>query len=223
MSARMTGYLLCGLAMITVGSTVVASKLIAVGMPPFTATALRFAIAFPILAALMRVARTPFPRPDRRDGLLLLVQAGAGSVGYTVLLIAGMGLASAVDAGAIAGTLPAVATVLAVLALRERPDRAMLGSIALATAGVLIVSVPLSGGAIDPALATLLGNALVLGAVGCEAVFILLNKRLRTPSGAPDAWASPPSLQPAALPNGSIAQECPAASPFGKRYSSREV
>lgn len=181
MAARMVGYAFCGLAMVMVGSTVVASKLIAAGLPPFTATALRFAIAFPILAALMRLTRTPWPRPGMHDGLLLLMQAASGSVGYTVLLIAGMGLASAVDAGAITGTLPAVATATAVLVLGERPDRAMLGAIALATAGVVAVTVRFDGGGAGPALLALLGNALVLGAVACEALFILLNKKLRTP------------------------------------------
>ena len=39
------GMALCAAAMATVGSTVVASRLIAAGLPPFTATALRFAVA----------------------------------------------------------------------------------------------------------------------------------------------------------------------------------
>jgi drug/metabolite transporter (DMT)-like permease len=171
---------LCAAAMVTVGSTVVASKVIAAGLPPFTATALRFALALPVFALLMRLTRTPWPRPGRSDLYLLLCQAGLGSVGYTVLLIMGVRLAPAASAGVVAGTLPAVAALVAVVALRERPGRYLVGSIALATAGVLAISWPRASGAGDPASpAVLAGNLLVLGAVGCEAAFILLNKRLR--------------------------------------------
>jgi len=182
MSERIKGMVLCALAMVTVGSTVVASKVIAGGLPPFTATALRFAMALPVFLLLLRVTRTPWPRPGRRDMGLLLCQAGLGSVGYTVLLILGVRWAPAASAGVVAGTLPAVAALVAVLALRERPGRYLIGSIALATAGVLAISWPgdgAAGGSKSPA--AMAGNLLVLGAVVCEAMFILLNKRLRVP------------------------------------------
>lgn len=182
MSERIKGMVLCALAMVTVGSTVVASKVIAGGLPPFTATALRFAMALPVFFLLLRVTRTPWPRPDRRDLALLLLQAGLGSVGYTVLLILGVRWAPAASAGVVAGTLPAVAALVAVLALRERPGCYLIGSIVLATAGVLAISWPgegPAGGSKSPA--AMVGNLLVLGAVVCEAMFILLNKRLRVP------------------------------------------
>jgi drug/metabolite transporter (DMT)-like permease len=183
MSERLKGMVLCALAMVTVGSTVVASKIIAGGLPPFTATALRFAMALPVfLLLLLRLTRTPWPRPDQRDLVLLLCQAGLGSVGYTVLLILGVRWAPAASAGVVAGTLPAVAALVAVLALRERPGRYLMGSIVLATAGVLAISWPGEGSAGDSkSPAAMVGNLLVLGAVVCEAMFILLNKRLRVP------------------------------------------
>ena len=184
MSERSKGMALCALAMVTVGSTVVASKVIAGGLPPFTATALRFAMALPVFLLLLRLTRTPWPRPDRRDMALLLSQAGLGSVGYTVLLIMGVRWAPAASAGVVAGTLPAVAALVAVIALRERPGRYLVCSIVLATAGVLAISWPGAGAASagdSKSPAALLGNLLVLGAVVCEAMFILLNKRLRVP------------------------------------------
>ena len=182
MSERLKGMALCALAMVTVGSTVVASKVIAGGLPPFTATALRFAMALPVFLLLLRLTRTPWPRPDRRDLVLLLCQAGLGSVGYTVLLILGVRWAPAASAGVVAGTLPAVAALVAVLALRERPGRYLVGSIVLATAGVLAISWPGEGSAGgSKSAAAFAGNLLILGAVVCEAMFILLNKRLRAP------------------------------------------
>jgi drug/metabolite transporter (DMT)-like permease len=181
MNSRYAGYLFCALAMIGVGSTVVVSKTIAAGLPPFSATALRFAIAFPLFVLVMRWRGVRWPRLDRRDTLLVIAQAGAGSVGYTVLLISGMRLASAADAGVIAGTLPAVSAGVAMLALGERPAPALLGAIVLATAGVLVCTVRIDELTAPRAGGSLAGNALVFAAVVCEALFILLNRKLSTP------------------------------------------
>lgn len=175
MPDKLLGYLYLSLAMVTVGSTVIASKVIASGLPPFTATALRFAIALPVFLALMRLTGTALPKAGRRGWLLLFFQAGAGSVGYTTLLISGLRYTSAADAGVVIGTLPVVSAAVAILLLRERPHRLLLLAIALAAAGVLAITVrPGTEGGHSP-----VGNALVFGAVVCEGLFILLNKRLR--------------------------------------------
>lgn len=185
MNSRWTGYLFCTLAMIGVGSTVVASKLIAHGLSPFAATALRFAIAFPVFVVAMKLAGERWPRLSAREALLLTVQAGSGSVGYTVLLLAGLRLTSATDAGVITGSLPAVAALIAVFALRERPSALTVAAVALATVGVLVCTGAPGGmakaAAVPHPASTLLGNLLVVAAVFCEGLFILLNKRLRTP------------------------------------------
>ena len=179
-AGRVPGGVLLTLAMITVGSTVVASRIIAAGMPPFTAAALRFAIALPIFLALMRWRGQRLPRPSRHDAALIALQALCGSVGYAVLLVAGLRTTSAANAGVITGCLPAVGALVGALVLRERIGLRLALAIALACAGVAAVVVtparadaPASGGAV--------GNLLVLAAVGCEALFLLLNKRLRAP------------------------------------------
>lgn len=177
MSSRMVGYACLALAMIGVGSTVAASRLAGAGLPPFTATALRFLIAFPLFWLLMRTRGLSWPRLGRHDLVLLVIQAGAGSVGYTVLLIAGTGLTSAADAGVMLGTLPAMSTLIAATVLRERQTWLDWVAAALATAGALVVTIRPEAGQLSAQALT--GNLLVLGAVGCEAVFILLNKRLR--------------------------------------------
>ena len=191
----MVGYLYCALAMATVGSTVVASKVIASGLPPFTATAMRFAVALPVFLALCWLLRARLPRIGRRDAVLLVLQACAGSVGYTVLLISGMSFTSAATAGVLVGTLPIVSAAFAVIALGERPSLRLLGAVALAALGVLVASgidwPEISGrrAALEAVGSggsgrQMLGVALVLAAVGCEALFILLNKRLRAPIAA---------------------------------------
>lgn len=185
MGSRLTGYFFCALAMIGVGSTVVASKLIAHGLPPFAATALRFAIASPLFLLAMKATGESWPRVSRREAWLLILQSGSGSVGYTVLLLSGMRFTLATDAGVIAGTLPAVAALVAIVVLRERPSVLTLGAVALATIGVLICTVRTGDapgpGAAGGSASTLFGNVFIVLAVVCEALFILLNKRLRTP------------------------------------------
>ncbi|WDZ76896.1 DMT family transporter [Ensifer adhaerens] len=175
MSEKFQGYLYLSLAMILVGSTVIASKIIAAGFAPFTATAMRFAIAFPLFLLLMRLTKTQWPKLGSHDWMILIAQAGAGSVGYTTLLIAGLSLTSAANAGVVIGTLPVVSAAIAFLLLGERPDRRMLAAIALAAFGVLtIIFKPGDGGGHSA-----LGIALIFGAVICEGLFILLNKRVK--------------------------------------------
>lgn len=184
MSETCRGQLLCSLAMVLVGSTVVVSKTIAQDIEPFAATVLRHALALPVFLALMRWHGQRLPRVGRRDALLLTVQAAAGSVGYSVLLILGVKLASASDAGIVAGTLPAAAALFSALMLGERPGGRLVAAIALATAGVMAVAAAPGDADAGGASTRLAGIALVLAAVACEAVFILASKRLSQPIAA---------------------------------------
>ena len=178
-AGRVPGGLLLALAMITVGSTVVASRIIAAGLPPFTAAALRFAIALPIFLVLVRWRGQRLARPSRHDGALIALQALSGSVGYAVLLVAGLRRTSAANAGVITGCLPAVGALVGALVLRERIGLRLGLAIALACAGVAAVVVAPAHAA--AANGSAVGNLLVLAAVGCEALFLLLNKRLQVP------------------------------------------
>lgn len=191
------GWWACALAMVTVGSTVVASRLISTEVPPFLATALRHGMALPFLIALMWAWRQPWPRwagTSVHDRWLLLAQAAAGSVGYGVLMLLGLRVASAADAGILVGTLPAMAGLLAAVVLRERLGRSMWVALALATLGVMALALgaqagpgtdsridhPHNSGSLT-ASARALGVGLLLAAVACEAAFILLHKRLQRP------------------------------------------
>lgn len=179
MTESSKGQWLCSLAMVLVGSTVVVSKVIGEDVEPFLATAMRHAVALPVFLLLMWWSRERFPRVGWRDGLLLLVQAAGGSVGYTVLLIQGVTWSSAADAGIVAGTLPAVSALFAAVFLGERPGPRLVAAIVLATAGVMAVAAAPAPAAQAPT--RLLGIFAVLAAVACEAVFILANKRLSQP------------------------------------------
>ena len=175
MPDKLLGYFYLTAAMLTVGSTVIASKVIAAGVPPFTATALRFAMALPVFVAIMVITGRRLPRLSRRDWLLIVFQAIAGSVGYTTFLISGLSQTSAANAGIIIGTLPVVTAAIAVMLLGERPSFGIVFAIATAAAGVFVI-VFQPGGA-----HSLVGDMLIFGAVLCEGMFILINKRLHTP------------------------------------------
>lgn len=177
--APLWGPVLCGAAMATVGTSVVASKLIGVQIEPFAATALRHLLALPVLLLLCAFFRPAWPRPGRRDAWILLLQAASGSVGYTALLIAGTSMASAADAGVVTGTLPAMAALFAIVILGERPGMAALLGIALATAGVLLLSAGGGAGQGQHLPHRGLGIGLVVAAVACEVIFILGQRRLR--------------------------------------------
>jgi drug/metabolite transporter (DMT)-like permease len=113
-------------------------------------------------------------RAQARD---LVLMALLGMVGFTVLMFEGLKRTSAVDAGIITATLPAVVAVLSVALAGERLTRLQAGAIGLAVAGLLLVQT--TGGA--QGAATLIGNGLIGAAVLCEASFVLLGKRLAPP------------------------------------------
>lgn len=178
-SRKWPAYLAMAIAMVTVGSTLVASKMMG-EMPVFIASLMRFAIASPVLLCLVWATGRKLPRLKMREWAVLCAQAGLGSVGYSVLLIAGLSRTVAADASVIAGTLPAVVALLAWAVLRERPGGWSLIAIVLATLGVGILAVHGEPNP-DGASHRLLGDALVLAAVACEAIFLLLNKAVATP------------------------------------------
>lgn len=170
---RLTGYLLLALGMASAGSVVVAARAIALGgLPPFSAACLRYLLAALVLVpwALARDGLPAWPGP--RDSALLLLQAAAGSLGFSVLLLLGVERTTGAEAGVVAGFLPAAVALLAVVLLRERPGPRLLLALALSLAGLVL----LNGTAAAPA-----GNLLVLGAVFGEVVFVTANKLLRRP------------------------------------------
>jgi drug/metabolite transporter (DMT)-like permease len=145
------------------------------GVGPFTANALRLALALPAFMIALRMTGQTIPALCRHDRWLLVAQAAAGSVGYTALLFLGLRLTSAANAGVIVGSLPVVALVLSVLLLGARPAARSWFAVVLAAGGVLWMTAGPQGAHSLP------GNLLVGAAVVCEGVFILLNRRLRAP------------------------------------------
>ncbi len=181
-NTHLTGFIMMAAAMILVGSTIVVSKIIGEGMPPFMATALRFAIASPVFAFLLWISGQRIPKFSKREWLLLVIQAAAGSVAYTVLLIMGLSFTSGANAGVIVGTLPVIMGLMAITVFGERPTWQLMVAIFAAGLGVLLVTMGTDNGdGHHDSMRNFIGIGVIFLAVVGEALFLLLNKKITTP------------------------------------------
>ncbi len=161
--------------MLLVGSNVGIGKSIVGFIPVPVFALLRFVIAMAVLWPLLRVAKLRRVKPG--EWLNLFLQALFGTFGFTLLMLGGVQRTSAVAAGVITSTIPAVVALLSWLILKERPGGRALASIGLAIVGVVVINLAQAGqGARNEASVT--GNLMVLGAVFCESLYIIFSRRL---------------------------------------------
>jgi drug/metabolite transporter (DMT)-like permease len=160
-------------AMLLVGSNVGIGKSIVAFVPVPLFALLRFVIALAVLWPLLRWSK--MKRVARGEWLNLFLQAFFGTFGFTLLMLNGVARTSAVAAGVITSTIPAVVALFAWIFLKEKPGPRALASIGLAIAGVLVINVAQAG---DAGASSLPGNLMVLGAVCCESLYVILSRRL---------------------------------------------
>ena len=174
--ARLRAYLLLTASMALVGSYVALSKPLVAVLPVFALAFLRFGIA--ALAMLPWLRRAPGEPPlARSEQVQLFVMSFFGNFLFSICMLSGIALTTAAAAGVILSTLPAVVALLSWLALRETLGGRALLAIALAVGGIALLQLARHDGATD-AQASLLGNLFILGAVVCEAIYVILAKRL---------------------------------------------
>lgn len=181
---RLRAYLLLAASMALVGSYVALSKPLVAALPVFVLAWLRFGIAaFAMLPWTPRAHDEP-PLTRAEHGQLFLMSL-FGNFLFSICMLSGIARTSATAAGVIMATLPAVVALLSVALLRERLSRRALLAVALAVGGIAVLQFARGeGGAGDSRGTSLVGNALMLGAVLCEAIYVILAKRLsatRTP------------------------------------------
>ncbi|KVM12235.1 multidrug DMT transporter permease [Burkholderia ubonensis] len=164
-------------SMLLVGSNVGIGKSIVVFVPVAILATLRFVIAIGMLWPLFRPVKMRAVR--RGEWLNLFLQAFFGTFMFTLLMLNGVQRTSAVAAGVITSTIPAVVALFAWLILREKPNGRALVSIALAIVGVVTINFANGGATATGATAgSLTGNLLMLGAVCCESIYVILSRRL---------------------------------------------
>jgi drug/metabolite transporter (DMT)-like permease len=168
-------YASLGASMALVGSYVGLSKLLVTVFPVFLLAWLRFGIGALAMAGWVRRAPTdtPLSLHDRR---LLFLESLFGNFLFSVCMLFGVALSSALAAGVVMAALPAVVALLSWLGLRERiAPRVVLG-IACAVAGIALVAFSRHSG--DAGAGSPLGVALLVGAVFCEGLYVVIGKRL---------------------------------------------
>jgi drug/metabolite transporter (DMT)-like permease len=173
---RATAYALLYASMSLVGTYVALSKPLTAALPVFLLAMLRFGIA--AVAMLPWLKRAPGEAPlSTPDKWRLFWQSFFGNFLFSICMLYGVLLSSATAAGIIMSLIPAAVAVLSWLFLKERPGPRVLLALALAVAAILFVNLAKfeSGG---NAHASVLGNALLLGAVICEAIYVVIGKKL---------------------------------------------
>ena len=189
-AAPLSAYLFLAAGMSVVGAYVGFSKVIVETVPVFLLASIRFGIA--------AIALLPwtFPRggyaiawPQKKT---LLGLSFFGNFLFSIFMLSGVARTSATAAGLIMSMIPAAVAVFSLFMLGERINGRATVAIALAVIGVgalTLVRTQSAGAApvADGASAgdALIGNAFIVGAVCCEAIFVVLGKRLTTASVGP--------------------------------------
>ena len=169
-------YFCLALAMAIVGAYVGFSKALVVIFPVFLLAWLRFAIAAVAMAPWLRRPASEAPL-DTRTHRLLFLESFFGNFLFSICMLAGVYRSSALAAGVIMAAIPAVVATLSWALLGERPGgRVMLG-IACAIAGIALVAFARDAEG-ELASGSLLGALLLLGAAFCEALYVVLGKKL---------------------------------------------
>ena len=151
-------------SMSLVGGYVALSKPLAAAIPVFLLAWLRFGIG---ALAMLRWLRKPVGEPPLapRTRALLFLESFLGNFLFSVCMLFGVTLTTAVAAGVIMSSIPAVVAVLSAIGLFSlaKPDAGADASAAGSWAGL-----PLP----------LWGNLLIFAAVLCEASYVVIGKRL---------------------------------------------
>lgn len=166
------------LSMALVGSYVALSKPLVAVFPVFLLAWLRFGIG--ALAMLHWLRRPAQEAPlDGRTRALLFLEAFLGNFLFSICMLYGMRLSSAVAAGVIMAAIPAAVALLSRVFLREQISPKVLQATALGVLGVALLSWATHRDPTpDASHQAWLGHLLLVGAVLCEAAYAVIGKRL---------------------------------------------
>ena len=183
---RIVAYACLALSMSLVGSYVALSKPLVAALPVFLLAWLRFGIGG---AAMLHWLKKPADEAPMTGQIkrLVFLESFLGNFLFSICMLFGMSMTSAVAAGVIMAAIPAVVAVMSWLFLRERIAPRVWLSVACAVIGVGLVSLSKSEhiapvntapGADLASNHLWLGNLLLVGAVLCEAAYAVIGKKL---------------------------------------------
>jgi drug/metabolite transporter (DMT)-like permease len=162
------------LSMALVGANVGVAKLLAEDLPPPMILGLRCLLAVIVLYPIARAMEGRIGI-SRRVGWNTLLQAAFGTLLYNLALLAGLRLTTALEAGLILATLPAVIALGGALWLRERLATRQWAAVVLAAFGMMAL---VAARIVTDGHGSALGNLLVFVGVCGEAMYVLLAKRI---------------------------------------------
>ena len=169
-------YLSLAASMALVGSYVGLSKLLVAVFPVLLLAWLRFGIAAVAMAHWVR--RVPGEAPlSPRDRSLLFWESFLGNFLFSICMLYGVMLTSALAAGVTMAAIPAAVAVLSRLFLGEQIRPRVAAGIVCAMAGISLLALARTGDDHSAAVSPW-GYALLLAAVLCEASYVVIGKRL---------------------------------------------
>ena len=178
-------YACLALSMSLVGSYVALSKPLVLVFPVFLLAWLRFGIGG---LAMWRWLRRPENEPaaSQRTRTLLFLESFLGNFLFSICMLFGVSLTTAVAAGVVMSSIPAVVAVLSRIFLKERIGLRTAAAIACAAIGIGLFSMqkPAGSGLINAEThflgvpLSIWGNLLVFLAVVCEASYVVIGKLL---------------------------------------------
>jgi drug/metabolite transporter (DMT)-like permease len=174
-------YLALAAAMSVVGAYVGFSKALVIVFPIFVLAWLRFAIAAVAMLPWLRRPASEAPL-DRRTRGLLFLESFFGNFLFSVCMLFGVAHSSALAAGVIMAAIPAVVALLSWLLLGERVRGRVAAGIACAIAGIALVALARDDDG-ELASGSLVGSLLLFGAVTCEALYVVIGKKLSASIG----------------------------------------
>lgn len=176
-------YLLaCGclaLSMALVGAYVALSRPLVAAIPVFLLAWMRFGIGALAMLPWLKKPRDEPPLSRATHGWLFL-ESLLGNFLFSIFMLYGMRLSSAVTAGIVMAALPAAVALLGRLFLREHLAPRVWLAIMLAVSGLALAQLaPAPARSVsDAALDAVLGPLLLLAAVVCEAAYAVIGRKL---------------------------------------------
>ncbi len=183
---RIVAYACLALSMSLVGSYVALSKTLVLALPVFLLAWLRFGIGG---LAMLHWLKKPVGESDLSPHTrrLLFLESFLGNFLFSICMLFGVSLTSALAAGVIMAAIPAAVAVLSWVFLRERIGLRVWCAVACSVTGIALVSLskqellPHVSSALEPDLmqkTAWLGNLLLVAAVICEASYAVIGKSL---------------------------------------------
>ncbi|HRL22682.1 MAG TPA: DMT family transporter [Alcaligenes sp.] len=163
-----------------VGSYIALTRPLVAALPIFLLAWLRFGIG---AVAMLRWLRKPATEPalDARTRGLIFLESFLGNFLFTLCMVAGISMTSAVSAGVILSAIPGVVAVFSWYFLKEHIGARTWVALALGMLGIALLAFVQnedSGQVAGDAGRIWLGNALIFCAVLCEAAYAVIGKRL---------------------------------------------